>query len=133
MKNSFILLLVPPGVKSIICNLLLTLGLDVFVDDTNMIHANIGDSNICKLLQIIQTNLQSWQGLLHASGGTLNLPKCSWTPIVWTYNHLSHARMAQIPDKPALQLFTKYLNGQQHHLQINKPSDVVQLLGVHIA
>jgi len=106
----------PWHIKSIIRDLLLTLGLDAFVDDTNMIHADIGDSDIHELLQIIQNNLRSWQGLLHASGGTLNLPKCSWTPIIWTYNHLGHACMAQLPVDPGLQLYAKDLSGQRHHL-----------------
>jgi len=37
-------------IKSIIHNLLITLGIDTFVNDTNMIHSDVGNTNIHKLI-----------------------------------------------------------------------------------
>jgi len=108
------------------------LGIDVFVDDTNIIHSNIGDANICELLQIVQDNFCKWQGLLHASGSMLNPPKCSWTPFIWHYNNLGHAWLAQLPEHTQPQLWATNLTRWSHILWTNKPSDAVQLLGVHI-
>ena len=45
---------------------MLTLGIDAFVVDMNMIHGDTGDADIGKLLQIIQTNFCTWEGLLQA-------------------------------------------------------------------
>jgi len=46
------------------------LGIDAFIDNTNMIHGDNGDTNISKILQIIQNSFQIW--LLHTSSSMLN-------------------------------------------------------------
>ncbi len=120
-------------IKSIICKLLLTLSPNAFVDDMNTIHRDIGGSNICRLISIVQHNLCTWQHLLQTSGSTLNPPKCSWTPFYWTYNQLGHACLNTPPPDLQLNFFATDLEGPQHALQINHPSDAVQLLRVHIA
>jgi len=113
-------------------DVLITLGIDAFVDNTNMIHGNDGNADISDILKIMQNNFHIWQDLLHASSGTLNPPKCSWTPFLWEFNHLGHAKLIPIPENPQKQIYTSDLDGKSHTLQINKPSDVVRLLGVHI-
>jgi len=97
-----------------------------------MIHGDDGDADIGKILQIVQNNFRIWQGLLHASGGMLNPPKCSWTPFIWKYNQFGHVRLTTMPTDLNAQLYASDLNGMHHTLQINKPTDVVRLLGVHI-
>jgi len=54
----------PWKIKSIIRDMLLLLGLNAFVDDTNLIHGDYGDADIHKLVQIVQQNFSLWQGLL---------------------------------------------------------------------
>jgi len=61
----------PWRIKSIIRDVLITLRIDAFVDDTNMIHGDNGDTDIREILQVVQSNFCLWQGLLHASGGML--------------------------------------------------------------
>jgi len=46
----------PWKIKSIICDMLLLLRLDAFVDDTNLIHSNYSDANMQELIQIVQQN-----------------------------------------------------------------------------
>ncbi len=65
----------PWQLKSTIHDLIVTLGIDAFVDDTNMVHGDDGNTDIGEILRIIQNNFCIWQGLLHASGGRLNPPK----------------------------------------------------------
>jgi len=60
-------------------------------------------------------------------------PQCSWTPLVWNYNNLGHAHLAQLPADTQLQLSTTDLTRQSHTLKINKPSDAICLLGDNIA
>jgi len=122
----------PWRIKSMLRDIIITLGIDAFVDDTNMIHGNKGDADLSKILQIVQNNFRLWQGLLQSSGGTLNPSKCSWTPFLWKYNQFGHARLTTLPSDPKFQLYASDLAGQQHTLWINKPMDVVRLLGVHI-
>jgi len=98
-----------------------------------MIHGDDGSADIGDILKIVQDNFRIWQGLLHASSGTLNPPKCSWTPFMWSFNHLGHAQLTPIPEHPSAQIYASDLDGKQHALRINKPSDAVRLLGVHIA
>jgi len=122
----------PWQLKSTICNVIVTLGIDAFVDDMNMIHGDNGNADISEILQIVQNNFRIWQGLLQSSGGMLNPPKCSWTPFLWKYNQFGHAQLTTLPPDPTNQLHASNLTGQQHTLQINKPTDAVRLLGVHI-
>jgi len=63
----------PWRLKSTIRDVLITLGIDAFVDDTNMIHGDDGET----VIKIVQNNFHIWQDLLHASSGTLNPLKCS--------------------------------------------------------
>jgi len=122
----------PWRLKSTIRDVLITLGIDAFVDNTNMIHGDDGDADIAEILQIVQNNFQIWQGLLHASGGVLNIPKCSWTPFTWKYNNFGHASLTTLPPDTNVQLHASDLKGTQHTIWINKPADAVHLLGVHI-
>ncbi len=123
----------PWRIKSALCDTIVKLDIDTFVDDTKIIHGDEGAANIGDILRIVQDSFRQWRGLLHASGGTLNPPKCSWTPFIWKYNNLGHARLMQPPMNSNLQLTASDLEGQQHNLKINKPDNAVCLLGVHIA
>jgi len=74
-----------------------------------------------------------WQGLIQASGGTLNPEKCSWTPFLWQYDQLGNAHLVQPLDTPAYQITASDWTGKRHTLLRNAPDKAVRLLGVHIA
>ena len=66
---------------------------DAFVDDTSIGFMDVGSMEFDDLVQRLQEISQSWKHLLHLSGGSLNLQKCSWyiiscdwkdgCPVIW--------------------------------------------------
>ena len=57
-----------------------------FVDDTNQGTIDpIGTLTIAELVNEIRRAGQLWESLLHISGGSLNLSKCSWTLQYWEW------------------------------------------------
>jgi len=119
-------------IKSVLRDMLLVLGLDAFVDDTNMIYGDHGTGNFSELIEVVQWNLNLWQGLLRASSGALNAKKCSWTPFIWMYNKYGHAHLSIIPDPSPFNINTQDMHDATHSLKINQPNKAVRLLGVHI-
>jgi len=62
----------------------MTMGLDVFMDDTTHLIGNDTNHLLSSIIPDAQANIDLWQGLILASGGTLNPSKCSWTPFLWS-------------------------------------------------
>lgn len=66
------------------------LGMVGFVDDcngqTNSFLEDPTDLTIQKLVKQTQTNAQAWTDMLHASGGALELSKCSCHVIQWQFS-----------------------------------------------
>jgi exonuclease III len=66
------------------------IGMIGFVDDcngqTNDFQANETDQTLPKLLHNLQENAQSWANLLGASGGALELSKCSSHLAMWQFS-----------------------------------------------
>jgi hypothetical protein len=51
-----------------------------FVDNTNHdVMDSSGTLTQCDLVEHLRQSDQTWEKLLHISGGSLNLAKCSWT------------------------------------------------------
>jgi len=111
----------------------LQMGIDAFMDDTNHLLGNPTDDHLSTILPAVQHNIDNWQGLIQASGGTLNPSKCSWTPFLWHFDQHGNPRLIDPPPTATFQISAPDRTGTQHILHQNKPHDVVQLLGVHIA
>jgi len=109
------------------------MGIDAYMDDTNQLLGNDHSSFLAPLLPAAQANIDLWQGLIQASGGTLNPTKCSWTPFLWAYNQLGNARLEEPLDQPRYHITAPDRQGHRHTLKWNQPHTAVQLLGVHIA
>ncbi|KAI2496067.1 hypothetical protein MHU86_18439 [Fragilaria crotonensis] len=58
---------------------------DAFVDDTAIGITDNGDKTLPELVQALETAAQTWEQLLHFSGGALNLKKCSWYALYWDW------------------------------------------------
>ena len=60
---------------------------DAFVDDTSMGFTS-SESSVAyeDLIQRLEHLAQSWEHLLHLSGGQLNLKKCSWFVMRWEWH-----------------------------------------------
>jgi len=59
------------------------LGLDAFIDDTNLMAAALPNQTTPMPIQKVQYNLTLWNELLQASGGSLNPSKCVWFYFNW--------------------------------------------------
>jgi len=109
------------------------MGIDAFMDNTNQLLGNDHNNNVSPLLPDAQANIDLWQGLILASGGTLNPSKCSWTPFLLDYDTLGNAKLKEPPDRPKYHITAPDRHGRQQTLIRNQPHKAVRLLGVHIA
>ena len=60
---------------------------DAFVDDTALGFTDDGNKSIEELVVTLENMAQTWERLLHFSGGTLNLSKCSWFTMYWDWKN----------------------------------------------
>jgi len=109
------------------------MGIDAFMDDMNHFLGNPTDDHLSTILPAAQHNIDLWQGLIQASGSTLNPSKCSWTPFLWHFDQHGNPRLVDPPPSATYQISAPDCTGEWHTLHCNKPNDAVQLLGVHIA
>jgi len=109
------------------------MGIDAYMDDTNQLLGNDDNNRLAPLLPAAQDNIDLWQGLIQASGGTLNPAKRHWTPFLWHYDQLGNAHLVEPLDTPAYQITAPDRMGKRHTLIRNAPNQAVWLLGVNIA
>jgi hypothetical protein len=60
---------------------------DAFVDDTAIGITDSGDKSLPDLVKSLEDVAQTWEQLLHFSGGALNLKKCSWYVMYWDWRN----------------------------------------------
>ena len=76
--------------------------IDAFVDDTSIGFTDgTGSLNFESLILRLQEISQTWEHLLHLSGGSLNLNKCSWYVLSWDWKGgrpIIRKRMETDPD-----------------------------------
>jgi hypothetical protein len=59
--------------------------LDVFVHDTSLGFTDLGQLDFAAITDWLREIAQTWEQLLHFSGGALNLNKCSWHVLFWEW------------------------------------------------
>jgi len=66
-------------------NRIIDQGIDAFIDDTTIFNATTSQKPLSfnNLISQTQDNISLWNGLLEASGGTLNPTKCVWAYFRW--------------------------------------------------
>ncbi len=112
---------------------IMTMGLDAFMDDTTHLIGNDTNHLLSLIIPDAQANVDLWQGLILASGGTLNPSKCSWTPFLWSFNnHYRNPTLLTSPDRPSYHITAPDCTGDRHTIHRNTPHEAVQLLWVHI-
>ena len=103
-----------------------------FVDDTNQ---GILDSTHLltpgELVEKLWKSGQMWENLLHISGGSLNLAKCSWTLQYWEWNNGRPCLRPPSPQDPLL-LMTSGQNPEQHIICRHSNETEMKGLGVHL-
>ena len=58
---------------------------DAFVDDTALGFTDDGVTSFDEIVSRLEAVAQIWEKLLHYSGGSLNLSKCSWFVMYWDW------------------------------------------------
>jgi hypothetical protein len=104
---------------------------DAFVDDTSIGFNSPGDLTYNELIERLQTVAQTWEHLLHLSGGKLNLAKCSWYVMYWEWEQ-GRPRLRELqPLDPTIQL----RQGSQPDLMTirqTKLEESTRMLGVYL-
>jgi hypothetical protein len=74
---------------------------------------------------------QRWERLLYATGGALNLLKCFWYGVQWTFNDSGGPKMLKIhADDPGIELSSGADFHTKHSITRIEPTKGMQTLGV---
>ena len=103
-----------------------------FVDDTNQGIMDItGQLSPSALVEKLRQAGQLWESLLHISGGSLNLAKCSWTLQFWRWVN-GRPQLCPLSSHDPMLLMTSG-NSPEHHIIKQHSNDVESKgLGVHM-
>jgi len=108
----------------------LQLGLDAFINDTELMAAAQHNQLQHTTLQLVLHNLTLWHNLLKASGGVLNPSKCVWFYFHWKLDAWGTAKIIP-PPVPTLQItISTTLNEQVPTIQLLLPHEAHCYLGV---
>ena len=102
---------------------------DAFVDDTSVGFTSSDDSSYDDLISRLEYVAQSWEKLLHLSGGKLNLSKCSYFVLRWEWQSGRPVLRKILPSDRVLSL----CQGQsptRHTIRQTKPDESLRMLGV---
>ncbi|KAI2503170.1 hypothetical protein MHU86_11273 [Fragilaria crotonensis] len=104
---------------------------DAFVDDTSLSFTSSSDTNnIDDLIARLEKIAQTWEHLLHLSGGKLNLAKCSWFIVRWEW---TKGRPVIRPIAATDREVKIYHGTEKHNPSIitrTKPDESTRMLGV---
>jgi len=83
------------------------LGLDAFIDDTDLMAAALPNQTTPTPIQKVQYNLTLWNELLQASGGSLNPSKCVWFYFNWKQDARGTVKIVAPPStSPPIEIHT---------------------------
>ena len=103
-----------------------------FVDDTNQgIVDPTGVLSLEELVEQMRQAGQMWERLLHISGGSLNLSKCSWTLQYWLWKNGRPSLQPLSPHDPLL-IMTSGTSPDHHVIKRHTNNVELKGLGVHM-
>jgi hypothetical protein len=103
-----------------------------FVDDTNQgVTDPTGDLSMEGLVEKLRQAGQMWERLLHVSGGSLNLAKCSWTLQYWSWKKGRPYLNPSMSSDPLL-LMTSGSTLEHHIITRHDNATALKGLGVHM-
>jgi hypothetical protein len=106
---------------------------EAFVDDTTLWALQSG-LLFAVLIQMMRATAQKWEQLLYATGGALNLLKCFWYGIQWTFTDAGIPRMTKSnADDPDIQLTSGSDFQTSHTIMRIKVTKGMRTLGVRLA
>jgi hypothetical protein len=105
---------------------------EAFVDDTSLWLLQLG-LLLSAAIALMQVTAQCWERLLYATGGALNLAKCFWYGIEWTFTSAGEAQMISMTTGPDIVLTAGATPDQPAILQRISTNEGQRTLGVRLA
>jgi hypothetical protein len=100
------------------------------VDDTSVgFTSNDDDASYADLIARLEFAAQSWEKLLHVSGGKLNLKKCSYFVLQWEWQHGRPKLRPMTPSDRSISL-TQGQSPDRHAIKHTAPTESIRMLGV---
>jgi hypothetical protein len=107
--------------------------MDAFVDDT---YIGFSDHGIYKsaaaMISRLQEISQHWERLLSLSGGALNLSKCGWYLMYWTWKNGRPILQPPSPTDPGITLTSGFESQKRHSIHRAPLTQSTRMLGVHL-
>ena len=104
---------------------------DAFVDDTALGFTDDGSMSFDALVTSLEELAQTWERLLHYSGGSLNLSKCSWFVMFWDWR-AGRPILREYKDEPIANIGLRQGQGEQRIAIRRQPLDQsTRILGVY--
>ena len=104
---------------------------DAFVDDTAIGITDDGSKTLSDLIGTLEKVAQTWEQLLHFSGGALNLKKCSWYVMYWDWRQGRPHIRAATSDDPSIQLYQGSRDRTKTNIRRQAISEATRILGVY--
>jgi len=105
---------------------------DAFVDDTSLGFTDDALSyNV--MITTLQTISQTWEHLLHLSGGALNLKKCSWYVLFWDWVQGRPMLREHTPEDPTICLTQGSTTEAPVPIRMMDHKEAPRILGVHLS
>jgi hypothetical protein len=106
---------------------------EAFVDDTSLWLLRLG-MMLAMAITLMQISAQRWERLLYATGGALNLSKCFWYGIEWTFTPTGAPKMTHTTDNgPPILLTSGADTDNPTIIQCISTSQGQRTLGVRLA
>ena len=106
-----------------------------FVDDVSLIvQSKHNSTNVTELMKTLKHNAQTWEQMLHVSGGKLELIKCFWGMVLWKWiaGHPTLVKIAQVPAKLKLNQ-TEHKKKKLMTIQRIESDEANKVLGVRVS
>lgn len=88
---------------------------DAFVDNTSIGMTYNGSMTLQEVIHSLEKVAQTWEQLLHYSGGALNLSKCSWCVMFWGWRQGRPSMREISEDDPTINLY----QGSKSHPKVS--------------
>ena len=104
---------------------------DAFVDDTAIGLTDAGERSLLELVNALESVAQTWEQLLHFSGGALNLSKCSWYVMFWDWRQGRPVLREIKADDPTIKLYQGSSSSFPVPIRQQRLNESSRILGVH--
>ena len=107
--------------------------IDAFVDDTSLGFTDPGVLSISEMIRRISSIAHTWERLLHFSGGSLILGKCSWYVMYWHWKEDRPVIRPPHSDEPQVTLTSGSDQHLHHNMKRTTVDNASKMLGVYLA